>query len=275
MVDESLGQGIITTDYDGYCKLVDFYDRCRRHSNKDIHTIFNQLTWIDANLAALILAILKKLEIENNLKFFVDPELIKAKFNILIQNGLIGGVEFVPTMNKSIVKLTGFEMTEDTRFIRYIEEKLLSHESLSLSTTEKSGLMDSFLELFCNVQKHARTDNPIFACGHYYEPLKRLSFTLVDIGVGYLLPISEFTSNTDRAIRDAGDAVSWAIKGNSTKKDAPGGLGLREIQRFCSDERAVFQIITGDAYWSNYQLFPTMAKQFCGTTVNVIFDCKG
>jgi hypothetical protein len=271
MIDELLAAGAVRTNYEGYCKLVDFYDRCRKHSDKQIHAVFEQLTWFDSNLSALILAILKKLEVENNLKFFVDSELIEEKFNILIQNGLVAGVEFVPTVNKSIVKLSGFKVNEDTNFIRYIENELLSHPSLLLSNDEKAGLISSFLELFCNVQKHARTNEPIFACGHYYENVKRLCFTLVDIGVGYLPPISEFTKG---AIKDAGDAISWAIQGNSTKKDAPGGLGLTEIQRFCSNKGAAFQIITGDAYWSNYQLFPTMSKQFSGTTVNVIFDCN-
>src|SRR5690606_24535019 len=132
-------------------------------------------------------------------------------------------------------------------------------------------LIDAFLELFCNVQKHARTESPIFACGQFYPNMKRLCFTLVDMGVGYFQPIHEFTN---RDVKTPSEAIMWALKGNTTKVGTPGGLGLKEIQKFCTESGSTFVIISGGAYWTNFQLFPTTVKPFCGTIVNVIFDCK-
>lgn len=271
MTDITLGAGAIKTDQEGYLKLIDFYESCTKHKNDKIIIGFENITWIDGNMAALLMAIIQKIEKENMLSSFVDEEVIKARFDILIKNGWLKGVEFVQGLNKTEIKLTGFDKSEDVKFIQYIENELLSNHNLFIPEDVKNRLIDAFLELFCNVQKHARTDSPIFACGQYYPSLKRLGFTLVDCGVGYLPPIKEFTNNE---IKTSTDAILWALKGNTTKLDAPGGLGLKEIQKFCSDSGSTFVIITGDAYWTNYQLFPTKIKPFCGTIVNVIFDCK-
>lgn len=272
MITESLGIGVIGTDIPGYLQLIDFYVRCSKYRQAEIIIAFENITWIDGNMAALLMAIVQKLESEHNNLFFVDREIIKDRFGVLIRNGWLAGVEFIPKQdNKSEIKLTGFDTDEDVRFIQYIEIELLSNENLNLQSNVKKDLVSAFLELFCNVQKHARTDAPVFACGQYYTNSKRLSFTLVDTGVGYLPPIKEFTNSE---IATAGDAILWALKGNTTKVGTPGGLGLREIQKFCSSSGSAFSIITGGAYWVNNELFPVAVKPFSGTIVNVIFECK-
>jgi hypothetical protein len=266
-----IGNGEIKTNEDGYLKLIIFYEVCRRYTNDEIIIDFEGITWIDGNMSALLMAIILKLKKENNINFFVDQAVIQNRFDILIRNGWLTGVEFVPKNDKTEIKLTGFDKAEDVKFIQYIEKELLSNPNLSIDQSVKDRLMDSFLELFCNVQKHARTDSPIFVCGQYYPLPKRLCFTLVDSGVGYLIPIKEFTGSNEMT---GSEAIQWALNGNTTKKDAPGGLGLKEIQRFCSESGSTFAIITSGYYWTNYQLLPTKIKHFCGTIVNVIFDCK-
>lgn len=271
MISTKIGEKAIRTDKEGYTKLIEFYYKCNGIHGEQILIGFEDLTWIDANMSALLMSIIDKLTRENGLTFFVDSEIIKQKFNILIRNGWLAGVEFIPNSNKTAIRLTGFDKNQDEKFIRYIDQELLSHENLLIEKSDKDKLTDSLLELFCNIEKHAKTEAPIFACGQYYPTYERLSFTLVDSGVGYLPPIKDFTNGM---IQTAQEAISWAIQGNSTKKDAPGGLGLKQIQKFCEENGSRFEIITGDAYWTNYQLFPVKVKEFCGTIVNVIFDCK-
>ncbi len=266
-----LGAGEIHTSEDGYLKLIEFYENCNQYQNEEILIDFVDITWIDGNMAALLMAIVQKLNKENSLLFFVDPDVIEKSFHILIRNGWLTGVEFVQRENKTEIKLTGFNKNEDVEFINYIENELLSNQHLKINGPIKGRLIDAFLELYCNVQKHAQTDFPIFACGQFYPDKNRLSFTLVDCGVGYLPPIKEHTNGD---IRTSSEAIMWALKGNTTKVGVPGGLGLKEIQRFCDESGSEFVIITGGAFWTNFQLFPTLTKPFCGTIVNVIFDCK-
>ncbi|MBS1556280.1 MAG: hypothetical protein JSU09_15280 [Bacteroidetes bacterium] len=191
-----IGEGKIGTDEEGYTKLINFYESCNKYASEKIIIDFEKISWIDGNMAALLMAIILKLEKERGNTFFVDQTVISDRFHILIRNGLLKGVEFIPRNDKTEIKLTGFGKNEDVKFIEYIENELLSNPNLSVAKAVKKKLVDAFLELFCNVQKHARTDSPIFACGQYYPSLKRLSFTLVDTGVGYLDPIREFTGES-------------------------------------------------------------------------------
>ncbi len=67
--------------------------------------------------------------------------------------------------------------------------------------------MNHFLEVFSNIHLHAHTKDPVFACGQYYPSKNLLKFTLVDLGVGFLEPISNFTKNQ---INEAEKAILWA-----------------------------------------------------------------
>ncbi len=273
MISVGLGDGDIKTDLEGHTKLIEFFERCHGIKAVDVLIDFSKLTWVDANMSALLMAILKKLEKENQLKFYVDSQMISERFKVLTINGFMPIAELVPgQVNKSSVKLKGFNKNEDGRFIQYIERELLSHEKLLLGTGEKGKLVDSFLELFSNVQQHADTDDPIFACFQFYPTRQVLSFTLVDLGRGYLPAIKQATNGT---VYDAAAAIKWALQGgNTTKTDAPGGLGLSEIFKFCQSNNAIFDIITGNAYWRNRLPQPQISKLFCGSMVNVIFDCN-
>lgn len=273
MIDISIGTGSIKTDPLGYSTLIEFYDKCRQQPDRsDILIDFNSLDWIDANMSALIVGILKKLENERAFTFYIDPEDIRSRFGILITNGFVTGIELVPRENRSALALTGFDVNEASKFITYIKDSLLSHPSLSIDDLEKDGLLDSLFELYSNIQKHALTNDPCFVCGQYFPDRKLLHFTLVDLGIGYLPPIRAFTKGK---VKSSKSAILWALKaGNTTKVGTPGGLGLQWILDFCEKRGAIFEIITGNTYWSSRKEKPKTIKQFCGTTVNVIFDCN-
>lgn len=276
MVSILLSEDQIETNLPGYNSLIGFYDRCNTHKGADIDILidFQKVKSIDANMSAILMAIINKLNKERNLIFFVDTDVIRSRFPALIRNGWFAqaAVQLIPSVNASEIRLTGFNKGEDVRFLKFIESDLLSHEKLQIEDDDKRELTNAFLELFTNIENHARVDMPIFACGQYLPEPARLCFTLVDTGVGYLPPIQAFTGGK---VATASEAILWALEeGNSTKTDAPGGLGLKLIQKFCDKSGSRFEIITGGEFWSNYQLFPLKAKFFCGTIVNIIFDCR-
>lgn len=270
MITEPLARGDVRTDRVGYLKLIEFYNNCSRYKNEEVLIDFQYLTWIDANMSALFMAIATKLHRENSISFRVDQDLLKTRFNILIRNLTFQDIEVIPNSTGSAIQLTGFTKTDDEKFLQYINESLLGHPNLQLTRGEKNSLRDAFLELFSNVQKHAKTNNPIFACGQYYPTFKRLSFTLVDTGIGYLPPIQRFTKGD---ISTPEGAILWALDGNTTKKNTPGGLGLKSVKQFCETSGSKFSIITSGAYWHNALSKALKVQEFCGTVVNVIFDC--
>ncbi len=272
MITKTVGVGEIRTTLTGYTKLITFYENCRGYRNKDILVSFDDLSWFDANMCALLKGIIHKLALENNLIFYVESSgTITEKFDILIRNGFLETLTAPRGKTGSEITLKGFRPSEDVAFLKYVENSLLAHQSLTISEREKSLLIDSFLEVFVNVEKHADTSHPIFACGQYYPNKHLLNFTLVDLGVGYLPPIREFTNGR---VKDSRGAILWALEGNSSKKGAPGGLGLRQIQEHCAKNDSTFGIITGGSYWDNKRSKVVSTKQFCGTVVNLIFTCK-
>lgn len=271
MITISLGTGSITTSLYGYNKLIAFYGACKEYRRKEILISFENLTWFDANMSALLQAIISKLASENDLKFFANPIALETKFDILIRNGFLGNFSTTRSRTGSEIALTGFDPNDSEKFVEFVENKLLVHPNLNISDTDRNGLIDAFFEVFGNVQKHARTPLPVYACGQYYPQRRELNFTLVDLGVGYLMPIQEFT---DGQVSVAAEAIRWALRGNSSLRGFPGGLGLQNIQRFCKENNSTFGIITGDAGWNNRIQYMGRAEPFCGTVVNLIFNCN-
>jgi hypothetical protein len=262
----------IATDRAGYKKLIGFYLSCHAYHDCRVYLDFKQITWISGNMCALFSAILYKLKKENQLNFFIDREnyaFIKSKLNFLFLNGFIEDFVKMPYSRTAVV-LTKFDKSEDEKFLIYIENELFGNEGMQIKERKKDMVL-SFLEIFTNVQLHARTDEPIFACGQYFPKSKELHFTLVDLGVGYLKPIEEFTkgkTNTAEA------AIEWAIKGNSTKITAPGGTGLIGILDYCKETNGLLNIITGDTYWVSDAQITFQIPEFCGSVINLRFNCK-
>lgn len=264
----------IETNHDGYANLVNFYLACKQHTDCKIFIDIRQLEWIDANMSALLHAIIHKLSHDNKIYFSIDTNIITNKFNILYRNGFLYHLNPVNNWTKSAIELSTFSKIDADKFYKYVTQRLLSHDGLRISASDKTELTSAFLEIFTNVELHAETDDPIFACGQYYPKKSKLNFTLLDLGVGYLPKIKAITHGE---IQTAKQAIAWALaEGNTTKKKTKGGDGLSDIFKFCkTSKRGHLHIATGDAYWyGNYrsQLYYEI-PHFEGSFLNLSFDC--
>ena len=271
----SIGDGVIDTDPSGHRKLIELYQNCNEHSDKEIQLNFTNLEFISGNMCALLSAILFRLHNLQRLTFAIDKtsfDYIEKELKFLFHNGFLKEVVSLPKA-RSCVELTTFRNDEDQKFLNYIEKELLGNYSMRIIPTDRSRMVDHFLEVFANVQLHARTEHPIFACGQFFKKQLKLHFTLVDLGVGYLQPIETFTHGK---INNSEAAISWALEGNSTKVEAPGGTGLKAILDYCSKNKGTFNIITGNAYWGNNlgSMGTRQVTPFCGTIIHLIFNCN-
>jgi hypothetical protein len=265
----------ISTNPEGHKVLTDFYNTYKEVADKEIILDFSRLSWIDANLCAFFGAILHDLKEENRHSFFVDGEEIKRKLDVLMRNGFVVDIDGQPLMNDdrySTARLTKFYKHQDTEFITYISNDLLSHRALESHSGLKYNLIDHFAELFANIETHAKTDKPIFVCGQYYPHRGVFKFTIVDLGIGFFEPINGYTKGS---VKTCKGAIEWALQGNSTKKDATGGLGLTSIYQYCVENDGGFHIVTGDAYWGNNIGTQSVVKvnPFLGTTIHLSFRC--
>lgn len=269
-------KGSYNTSFRGFNKLANFYHLAKQYSKENISLDFYEMKWFDANLSAVLAAMLYKLSIENRLTFSTDLQFIKDKFDVLIRNQFFINDGTIGDSEESTLPLMGFKPNEKDKFISCIDT-LLNHRGLpKIDLHKQEKLKLDLIEILCNINLHARTSNPFFICGQYYPKLGYFILTITDLGVGFLPPINEFTKGT---ITSNKEAISWALLGNSSKSDhTPGGLGIKGIYEYCKTHNGIFNIITGDCCWGNnyeqtvYRGFVEIDYPFCGTTINLFFN---
>lgn len=270
-------KGELKTDIAGFRKLMHLYHIISNYEGSKLKINFGQMNFFDANMSAVLLAMLQKLEKDNSNKIIVDYEQIDKNCEVLRRNGFIGhldgNVSQAIDPRKSTVPLKAFKSSQADAFVSYIENDFLKHRGLEGKLTRNmvGKIKDSYLEIFSNIELHSETNRPLYTCGQYYPQKREFKFTVVDVGVGFLKNISK----KEKSITSYESAIDWAVKGNSTKKGTTkGGTGLLNILKYCRSSKGEFHIVSGDCYWrfTGTEIEKTtLIKYFCGTTVHLIF----
>lgn len=271
----------IQTNYTGYNQLSRFYHFClAQQTPSNFHLDFTNVEWFDGNLSALLLAMVYQLKKKFGHTVTTDAATIKQRFDVLFRNGFMNGGELpVYDDRESTIPIRAFKIDDSEGFCHYVDNELLTHrgmpESLTMGVKEK--INEDLLEVFCNTHHHANTTDPFFVGGQYYPKQGFLKFTMVDLGDGFLPRINKATAGT---IETHLDAVLWALAGNSSKKildNCPGGLGIKDMLKYCRKSGGVLQIISCDGFWSSdlentiFEEGRVLPTAFIGTTINLFF----
>lgn len=277
----SLGTSAIYSDRTGINQLLEFYKQCSAYNKSIIEICVKNLEWFDGNLCAFLGALLYRLNATNGLTFSIREEDIESKFDIFIHN------EFLPvkitraTKKKSCIPFKGFEVKDKDGFIDYVENEVLKHQAMPrFSDDVIDKLLDDLGELYANIDKHAFTDMPFYVCGQFYPRLSVVKFTICDLGIGFLENINRLKPE----IASFDQAIKWAVNGNSSKPDAPGGTGLIGLKNYFADSKGKLQIISGDSMWCSetFEQKPLLYPEglmplkhfFQGAVVNLEFNKK-
>lgn len=269
-------EGSLYTDFSGIKRLFNFYHCANEYSNTTIFIDFFDLDWFDANLSAILGAILYKLSSENNLTFSTDLNFLKSKFDVLFRNGFLNSDLLVNDDRQSTVAFQKFRLDDKAGFVSYIERDLMNHRGIpSLSIEQKDSIIESLIEVYCNIQIHSKSNYDFFVCGQYYPYQQKLVFTMLDLGVGFLPAIMEKTKGQ---VSNSYEAIKWSlIKKNTTKINCPGGIGLFNLNNYFSSSGGDMQIITGDTFWSISMESTVLGKHiflqpFVGSILNLCFS---
>lgn len=105
-------------------------------------------------------------------------------------------------------------------------------------------------------------------CGQYYPNASKLRFCLADVGIGFEQNVSGFLGN---AKSDA-EAIEWAlIRGNSTRHNRPGGMGLYFLNNFIQRNGGNMYIVSGGGVVrigkENYSTFTS--KRYKGSYITM------
>ncbi|WP_163408318.1 ATP-binding protein [Flavobacterium ajazii] len=265
----------IKSEFEGYDYIITWINKYKLIKNTGITFDFGRVTFLEANLCALIGTIFEMLESKNNqIKIInIQPqvETILRKNEFLIPFGF----EKITDHYDTALKYRKFTPNDDIGFNNYIQEELLKKQQFP-SHSEKLGkeITRNIFEIYENARTHGQCDF-IHSCGQFYprKQDKPLHFTIVDKGVNIKQNVSAF-HNQDI---NAADAIEWAMKkGNTTKSgDTSGGLGLAVIFEFIKYNRGKIQVISSDGFYEYKNESVTkkkLASIFEGTIVNIKFN---
>lgn len=260
----------IHNDLDGYNKLTRFY---AEHKSDIFENIEIELTtWMDANLSAVLGAILDKIKNDglNDILFINIQNNIQT---ILQKNGFLSfyGYEKIDDTFHTTVEYKKLKPTDSRYFNQYLEDELLNKSGFpNMSSAVHERISESIQEMFVNAQIHSETEF-IYTCGQFHPARYELNFTIVDSGIGFAKRIEK---NLGIPI-NSGDAIKWAMAdGNTTKQGVSGGLGLALLKEFITLNKGKIQIISGNAFYEffgNTEKIQKLNNPFDGSVISMTF----
>lgn len=264
--------GTIRSDRDSYQTLIDFYSQTKDLFLEDIILDFSRTGWFDANLSAVLGAILYNLKEDFNDVYFENMH--SGTENILKRNLFLSyyGESSLADGYNTTIKYHRFRSNEEKLFSNYLDEELHSKLPDTIPDKLKKKIIESIFEIFNNAVIHSNCDN-IFACGQYYHNKNLLKFTIVDIGETIQKKVNDFTDDDLSSV----EAIEWSLQsGNTTRQgNIPGGIGLKLIREFMRNNKGKIQIISSDGFWQEYngrERKHLFTCKFDGTIVNLEFN---
>ena len=265
----------IKSEFEGYDYIITWISKYKDISNTEIIFDFGKVTFLEANLCALIGTIFEIIETGKNkislqnIKPQVETILRKNEFLIPF------GFQKILDNNGTVLIYKKFTPNDDIGFNAYIRNQLLNKPQFP-SHSDKLGkeITRNIFEIYENSRTHGQCDY-IHTCGQFYpkKPDKPLHFTIVDKGVNIKQNVSAFFNKDIQAT----EAIVWAMKkGNTTKTgDTSGGLGLAVIFEFIKLNRGKIQVISSDGFYefkNDIIITKKLASIFDRTIINIRFN---
>ncbi|WP_295814586.1 hypothetical protein [uncultured Deinococcus sp.] len=273
--------GNLQTDKDGFARLALLYQAFVRYRAlnlvEPVIIDLSGLTWIDANMCAPLGGVLARIRIE-----YPDVKLIRPNvrnvLEILTRNGFLPSIIKVQKTidrNRTTVAYRQFAANTagEREFAGHVHSVIEDRDRFSTSNELKRALLRNILEIFNNSVTHSGSRVGVFACGQYYPQKHRMRFTVTDIGAGIRTNVSKHLGDEQLT---AIQAIEWAVKkGNTTKINVPGGLGLGLLFEFVTLNGGTMQIISSDGFWQlrgGQTVLQSMPSPFPGTSVSITIN---
>jgi len=264
----------ITSAIGGYEMLLRFHNDLIHLENTSIEISFFNVSWFEANLVAILGAIIENLESKGNIVSIIECNMNN---DILTRNGFLTNFGFKPalSLNTTQIPYRKFLENQPHLYNQYIQEELLDKSEFP-KHSERLGneIKRNIYELFENARTHGKCSQ-IHTCGQFYPQRKKLHITIVDTGNTIINNVRKYL-NQDLL---SSECIDWAMQsGNTTKTGAiSGGLGLGIIFDFINLNQGKIQIISSNGYWELRERKITkvdMNFSFAGTIANLEFDLK-
>ena len=254
----------------GFASLANVYQQVKPCQFGKIQLDFQKTTWFDANMLAMLGAIMESAWTNDFDIVNLGPD--QEKIFKKTRYSYFGG-ESLPDQHQTTVEYRKSKVSEIGSFEKYLEKKLLAHREMPrMSALLRKKIKESILEIFNNAKMHGNCEF-VFSCGQYYPRKGRLDFTIVDIGNTIRKKVRDYSGREVSGKR----AIEWAVREHTTtrKGDIPGGLGFTLIRDFLCKNEGKIQIASADGYWyEEGRISPSKDLNvfFGGTVVNLEFN---
>ena len=267
--------GNISHDIMGFRRLARLVGITESSQSDRVVINLSTTTWIEADMCAVLGAILHRLEERANTIDLANirPEVKSA----LAKNGFLSrfGNYRESDAYGTTVTYRRFDIDDEQPFSAYIDNEVLHRTELpTMSRQLQKKFSESIFEMFNNAVQHSKSELGVFSCGQFFPNKNRLNFTIVDLGIG----IRQNIKNELGWDFTAEEAIKWAVSDNNTTKlaqSSPGGLGLKLLREFIDLNGGSIQIVSDAGYWQrrNKQTYTVaFADCFPGTIIALEFN---
>lgn len=270
-------QNKVCSDFNGYNFLIELYNSLKYMQFKTIFLDFSNTSWFEANLCAVLGAIIT--DVQNHIN---NVELINLQpkiEDIFRRNHFLAsfGGSKIPDFNDTTIKYRKNKLNEEKLIKEFLNSELLHKENFpKLSNSAQKEVIRSIFEIYSNAIIHGDCEH-VYSCGQLYPTKKppRIDFTIVDLGRTIQRNVNDFL-NVDKSGKEA---IRWALEGTNTTKpkdeNIPGGLGFKIIKDFVKLNKGKIQIASSNGYWEfihGEEIFKDFTQKFQGTVVNIEFN---
>lgn len=260
----------IRSKCDGFDVLAHLAADTQEVAYESVELSFAGVSWFDANMAAPLGAILAQLRDRYNTVSIVD--IAWSQRSILQRNGFLDryGYAAPSSWGGTVMPYRRFKTTDANRFYDYLDEHLPGKGMPEMASDFSLRFQQSLGEIFINAQTHSDSDLGVFVCGQFYPAKQRVDISISDAGI----TIPGRVNRRFKVKANPVKALQWALKeGNTTKQDAPGGVGLKLLKGFIERNGGCLQIASGRAFWQFHRgtdEFSMLNGQgFPGTAINI------
>lgn len=239
---------------------------------------FSQVSWFDANLCAVLAAIIyinRAKGSEFSYQGIDNPQLKNTLLNIGLLP-LLDKQDLAERKN-SAIPLQEFDMTDEAKVERYIYHYILKSEKVpKMSAGAKRKVFRSIFEIYQNSVMHSGASHN-YVCGQYFHHKGTMALTMVEVGKTFK---DNVRSHDSSFVTYSGkESIEWAVeKGNTTKPaEETGGLGLDLIREFLRLNKGKLQILSADGYWEEKKseiYTDDCDSSFMGSIVNIEFNLR-
>ena len=259
----------IKTSWQGFGRLVSLNAEMEGLLFDNLELDLSKCSWFDANMSAPLGVILARCadDLNDVTVTGVREEIVKVlSKNLFLRNY---GYPPVTDGNGTVVPFNRFDLTDDRYFASYVNQYTQGKGIPEMSQLLRRKFNEAIGELFANAVTHSASRLGIFACGQYFPKTQFFNFCIADAGGGFI-----------GAIKRAFDLEIDSIKamkaclgdGFTTKRNEPGGLGLKLIKNFIELNRGSLVIVSNSAYYEfshSGEIFQQLGSPFPGTCVNI------